>query len=109
MRISVNKWPKVLGGIQSMEFSLPGVRVVFRNIQEALCRLKGNRVTLTRGVHATLSEFRWLTDDLDKCPTFLYELVPISPTMDVHHDASGTLCGGFLLPSPNDMPRELWA
>ena len=62
-------------------------------------------VTLTRGAHAALSDIRWLVEDLVNRPTRLYELVPISPTVDDYQDASGKMCGVVLLPVPTAVPR----
>ena len=37
----------------------------------------------------------------------MYELVPLCPTVDGYHDASGYMCGGVVLPGPTTTPRTL--
>ena len=37
----------------------------------------------------------------------IYELVPLRPTMDGYHDASGYICGGVVLPVPTSLPLIL--
>ena len=64
-----------------MALSLPGARGLFSLIQEALLHVNGKRVALKLGVHATLSDFRWLVEDLVNRPTRLYELVPLYQTL----------------------------
>ena len=58
--ISVRHWHQDLGDLWFMALSLPGAICMFSHIQEALRHVNGNRVTLTRGVHATLSDFWWM-------------------------------------------------
>ena len=70
-RIGVDKWHRVLVQLQSMQIYLPGDRGLFSNIQEALCYVKGNRVTLTKGVHQDLEYFLWMAQDLERRPTSL--------------------------------------
>ena len=73
-------------------------------MQEALIHMEGKRVVLTRGVHQTLTEFRWIAEDLIKRLTIIYELVSIQPTPDGYHDASGYMCGGAVFPEPMEVP-----
>ena len=56
-RVSVKNWHQVLGELRSMALSLPGARVLFIHMQESLLHVKVKRFTLTRGVHASLSDF----------------------------------------------------
>ena len=92
-----------------MALALTGARGLFGNMQEPLHHAKGKRVTLTRGRHDALSDFRWLEDDLEKCLTCLYKLAPLPTTVDGYHAAYGTMCGGFLLNGPTNVPRKLQA
>ena len=69
-------------------------------MQEALRHVNGKRVTLTRGVHEALADFQWLAKDMDSRPTRLFELVPLTLTLDGYHDSSGRMCGGVVLPGP---------
>ena len=66
-------------------------------MQEALHHAEGGRLTLTRGVHQSLAEFHLLTEDISICPTRMYELIPIHPTMGVYHYTVGYMCGGAVL------------
>ena len=106
-RISVNKWHRCLGELRSMLLALPGSRGLFRKMLEALRHVNGKRVPLTRGVHEALSDFQWLAEDMASRPTRLFELVPLTPTLDGYHDSSGRMCGGVVLPGPSDAPRVL--
>ena len=40
-------------------------------------------------------------------PTRLFELVPLTPTLDGYHDSSGRMCGGVVLPGPSSVPCVL--
>ena len=82
-----------------MALALPESRGLFRQMQEALCHVKGKRVMLYTGVHETFSDFQWLSDDVENRPTCMYEIVPIRPTVDGYHNASGYMCGGVVLPA----------
>ena len=57
-RVGVDKWHRVLSKPRSMAFALPGARGLFSQIQEALCHVKGKRVTLSTGVHEALEDFK---------------------------------------------------
>ena len=69
-------------------------------MQEDLCDMEGKRVTLTKGVHQSLTDFRWLEEDLDRSPTRFYEIMPLQPTKDGYYDAYGCMCGGAVLLGP---------
>ena len=45
--------------------------------------------------------------DMAEGPTRLFELVPLTPTLDGYHDSSGRMCGGVVLPGPSAVPRVL--
>ena len=72
-----------------MSLALPGATGLFSQMQEALCHVKGKRVTLYKGVHEALADFRWLAEDVSNRPTRIYELVLLRPTVDGYHNASG--------------------
>ena len=106
-RISVDKWHRCLGKLRSISITLPGSRGLFSQMQEALRHVNGKRVTLTWGVHEALAYFQWLAEDMASRPTRLFELVPITPTLDGYHDSSGRMCGGVVLPGPSAVPCDL--
>ena len=87
--VGVDKWHRVLGKLCSMALALPVARVLFSQMQKALCHVKGKRVTLYTGVYEALDEFKWLAYDVAKRLTRMYELVPLRPTVDGYHNASG--------------------
>ena len=62
-RISIKKWHQVLGDIRYMALDPPGVRYLLSHTQESLRHVKGKMVTLKKGLHAALSDFRWMEDD----------------------------------------------
>ena len=88
-----------------MALALPGARGMFSQMQEALFHVKGKRVTLSTGVYVALAEFKWLAEDVANRPTRMYELVPLRPTVDGYHNASGYMNGGVVLPGTTDIPR----
>ena len=88
-----------------MALALPGAPGIFSQMQEALCHVKSKRVTLPPGVHDALDDFKWLAEDVAKRPTRMYELVPLRPTVDGYHDASGYMCAGVVIPGPTATPR----
>ena len=90
-----------------MVLALPGARGLFSQMQEALCHVKGKRVTLSTGVHEALEDFKWLAEDVAKRPTQMYELISLRPTKDGYHNASGYMCGGVVLLGPTDIPRKI--
>ena len=105
-RTSVKKWHQVLGELRSMSIALPGSRNLFGQLQKALTDRKGGRVTLKRGVHQALDDFRWLANDLSSRPTRIAELVPLNPVAEGHHDASGKGAGGIWFPGSGLVPRQ---
>ena len=105
-RTSVKKWHKVLGELRSMSLALPGSRNIFSTMQNALSKQKGARVALNKGVHHALDDFRWMLDNISSRPTRLAELIPLAPTAEGHHDASGKGAGGVWFPSSSVVPRE---
>ena len=65
----MDKWHKILGELRSMALALPRARGLFSQMQEALCHVKGKRVTLSLGVHDALDDFKWMAEDVAKRPT----------------------------------------
>ena len=105
-RTSVRKWHKVLGELRSMSLALPGARHLFSHMQHAMSsKLKG-RVALNKGVHGALEDFRWMLKDIESRPTRIAELVPLLPSAEGHHDASGLGAGGVWFPSEHLVARE---
>ena len=87
-----------------MSIALPGNRGLFNHMQEALRQVEGKRLALTSGFHQALADFQWLVEYLIRCPTRLYELVPLHSTLDGYPDASGYMCGGSVLLGPTAVP-----
>ena len=90
-----------------MSLALPGLRGLFSQMQDALRHVNGKWITLTWVVHEALADFQWLAEDMASRPTRLFELVPLTPTLDGYHNSSGRMCGGVVLPGPSDVPRVL--
>ncbi len=107
-RTSVKKWHKVLGELRSMTIALPGSRNMFGRLQKALSLQSKSRVTLNKGVHQALDDFRWIAQDLTARPTRIQEVVPLPPIAEGDHDSSGTGAGGIWFPSDTAVPRETW-
>ena len=107
-RTSVKKWHKILGELRSMSVALPGSRNMFGRLQNALSLKEKGRVSLKKGVHQALDDFRWLASDLSSRPTRIPELVPLSPIAEGHHDASGAGAGGVWFPGQQAVLRQGW-
>ena len=101
-RIGVNKEHRVLSELRSMALSIPIARGLFIQMQEALCHVKGKKVTLSKGVHEALADFCWLVINVSKHPTHIYKLVLLRPTGDGYHDAPSYMCRGVELPVPTE-------
>ena len=106
-RIGVDKWHRILSEMRSMALALPGSKGLFSQLQEALCHVKGKRVTLFKGVHEAFAYFLWIAEDLSKRPARICELVPIRPTLDGYNKASGYMCIGVVLQGPTTIPWVL--
>jgi len=105
-RTSVKKWHTILGELRSMSVALPGSRNLFGRLQHALSsRPTAHRISLKRGVHQALDDFRWLVEDIEARPTRLAEVIPLNPIADGHHDASGAGAGGVWWPGEAAVPR----
>jgi hypothetical protein len=105
-RTSVKKWHKVLGELRSMGVALPGSRNMFGRLQNALSLSSKTRVSLKKGVHQALDDFRWIAADLRDRPTRIAEVVPLKPVADGHHDASGAGAGGVWFPGATLTSRK---
>ena len=105
-QIAVRKWHKVLGELRSMSLALPGSRNLFSHMQEALTAKIGTRVSLKKGVHQALDDFRWLLNDITTRPTRIAEVVPLNPSAIGYHDASGMGAGGVWFGGPSIKPRH---
>ena len=104
-RISIRKWHKILGELRSMSLALPGSRHLFSHMQHALLQKQGGRLSLKRGVHAAISDFKWILRDIESRPTRIAELIPLLASAVGHHDASGAGSGGGWFPSEHLPPR----
>eukprot|EP00804_Cyclotella_cryptica_P003096 CCRYP_006083-RB/>CCRYP_006083-RB protein AED:0.19 eAED:0.39 QI:0/0/0/1/0/0/2/0/333 len=104
-RTTVKKWHQVLGELRSMSIALPGARNMFARLQKALSLQTKNRVSLKKGVHQALEDFRWLASDLTSRPTRISELVPLLPGAEGQHDASAAGTGGVWFPG-NSIPTR---
>ena len=103
---SVKKWHKVLGELRLMALALPGARNLFSQMQHALTNKVKGRVNLNKGVHQAVEDFRWLLSDIVNRSTRIAELVPLLPSAEGHHDASGLGAGGVWFPAEHLVPRE---
>jgi hypothetical protein len=87
---------------------VPVICLVASNLQQALSVSTKSRVSLKKGVHQALDDFRWLATDLQPRPTCIAELVPLRPAAEGHHDASSAGAGGAWFPGDSLTPREGW-
>lgn len=78
-----------------MALALLGARHMFSHMQLALRHQQvGSRVSLKKGVHQALADFRLMLDDISTRPTRINELIPLLTSTVGHHDASGVGAGG---------------
>jgi len=98
-RVGTSMWHKILGELRSMSIGIPGSRGLFSMLQEGLKFRDQNRIRITKAIWDQLLDFEYLTNDLDKQPTSIAELVPDHPVAVGPHDASGDGMGGVWLPS----------
>ena len=84
-----------------MALALPGARHLFSHIQHALTNKLGARVSLQKGVHHALEDFRWMLDNIASRPTRIAELVSLLLLAEGHHGASGKGAGGIWFPAPH--------
>ena len=104
-RISVTKWHKIIGQLQSMSLALSGARNMFSFMQHALSSCKKTRVALTKGVHQALQDFSWMFNDIVLRPTRIAELIPLLASTMGYHDASGEGAGSVWFPHTLLSPR----
>ena len=70
-------------------------------MQHALTTKLGHRISLKKGVHQAIKDFKWILKDISSRPTRIAELVPLLSSAEGHHDASGMGAGGVWFPSPH--------
>ena len=99
--MSVRKWHKVLGKLRSMALALTGARHIFSHMQHALTNKLGTRVSLRKGVHHALEDFKWMLDNIASRPTKIGELVPLLLSAEGRHDTSGARAGDIWFPAPH--------
>lgn len=105
-RTSVKKWHKILGELRSMSLALPGSRNIFSLMQHALSQKQKGRLTLSKGVHQTLRDFRWMANDISTRPTRIAEIIPTHPSLLGDHDASKAGAGGVWFPAEQSNTRH---
>ena len=84
---------------------------MFSRLQNSLDTTSTTRVTLNKGVHQAIDDFRWLAEDVSARPTRIAKLIPLAPSAEGHHDAAGsagTGAGGIWFPGDNLKPRKGW-
>ena len=107
-RTSAKKWHATLGELRSMQLALPGACNMFGRLQKALSKSDKSRVSLDKGVHQAMEDFRWIASSLGERPTGIAELIPLAPAAEGHHDASVKDAGGVWFPRNSIAPREEW-
>jgi hypothetical protein len=104
-RLSVKKWHKLLGELRSMALALPGSRGLFSAMQLALAQKTKARISLKKGVHQALADFKWLLNDICSRPTRIAEVIPLNPSALGYHDAARIGAGGVWFPHSSLPPR----
>ena len=65
------------------------------------------RLKLTKVLQDVLKEFLWIALNVDTHSTWLFELVPLTPTVGSHKDTFGYMCGYVILQGTRSVPRFL--
>ena len=89
-----------------MAIALPGACNMFVHLQNAILPLSKTWVDLRKGFHQA---FRWIAEDIATQPMRLAELIPIGPSTEGHHDASGKGAGCIWFPGDAIDPRTGWS
>ena len=105
-RISIKKWYKLLGELRSMSLALPGARHCFSHMQDALRTKSKGRISLHKGVHQAINDFRWMATNISSRPTRIAELVPLLPSLLGDHDACQDGAGGIIIPASSTNMRQ---
>ena len=63
-------------------------------MQHALANKLKGKVTLNKGVHYTLDNFRWILNDISTRPTRNAELVSLLASVEGHHNVYSFGAGG---------------
>jgi hypothetical protein len=63
-------------------------------MQHALKSKRGSRIALKKGVHQSITDFKWLLKNISTRPTRIAEVVPLLASAVGHHDASADGAGG---------------
>ena len=105
-RTSVKKWHKSLVELRSLALAFFGAHNLFSQMQHALTNKIKTRISLNKGVHQALDNFRWLLRNMSSRPTRIAELVPLYSSAEGHHDASGKGAGGVWFPAAHLTARE---
>ena len=108
-RISLSKWQKSLGELQSMVLALPGGNGLFSTLYTAFGdRLSTTRLRLTRPIQDAIQDLIVLADDLTSRPTRIGEIVCTLPVTYGTADASGQGMGGVWLSADPTFQPTLW-
>ena len=82
-----------------MYSALPGSCNMFGRLQNAISVNSKTMVDLSKSVHQALDDFTWIANNITTQPTRLAELIPLTPSVEGHHDASGKGDAGAWFPS----------
>jgi hypothetical protein len=107
-RMGLQRWQQFLGELLHAATAIPGARGLFSFLHDATAnRESDNKVRLSRHVHDTLADFRWLLSDMVARPTHLFEWFPDRRYHIGACDASKAGMGGIWFPWGTKQP-VLW-
>ena len=109
-RVTLGKWHKMLGELQSMSLGIPGSKGLFSLLQTGITCSEANRTRLTPTMKAHPQDFEHLAQDLRQRPASIAELVPDKPVALGPVDASGEGMGGAWPPATthNTLEPIVW-
>ena len=79
----------MLGELHSMSIVPTCARYLFSHMQHAPTNKIKERVAPNKRVHQALDDFRWILKGVSTHPTRITELVPLLPSTEGQHNASG--------------------
>ena len=74
-------------------------------MQLALSNKHGTRIALKKGVHQSLTYFKWLLYNVSKRTTWIAEIIPLLPLALGHHGTLKVGFGGVWVPTDQLVPR----
>ncbi len=108
--LPLKEFQKLAGTLHHASTGIPGGRGLFTTLWMALKTVKHKTITMSKELHATLDDFKWLFQQIANNPVNVAQLVPSLPTSHGYTDACKHGAGGvWILSIKGHMHFILWA